>query len=254
MLLSTPRLTLEYNSPIYLVTLLEPENRFSLEMIKDLNSCLDLVKSNRIFNLPQCLVISNSNKKIFSNGLLLNLLATHGPIYFKQFQILLANLLLFPIPTIAVIHGHAFAGGFMFAMAFDYRVMNSDRGFCCLNEVDMPAPLTPGMHAIIQSKITDGQVIRNIFLKGHRFTGLECLKYGIVDYAVAADKIQETANELALLVAPKAAHSGVGAQCYHWLKHGMYRNTVDILLAGNLGSVAKFIGLDEVDDILKSKL
>lgn len=33
----------------------------------------------------------------------------------------------------------------MLALACDYRVMNKQRGFMCINEVDIGLPLTPGM-------------------------------------------------------------------------------------------------------------
>ena len=49
----------------------------------------------------------------------------------------------YPMPTIALINGHAFAGGLMLAMFHDYRVMNPHRGYLCLNELDFGAPLRP---------------------------------------------------------------------------------------------------------------
>jgi enoyl-CoA hydratase/carnithine racemase len=78
----------------------------------------------------------------------------------------------------------------MFAMAFDYRVMRTDRGFICMNEVDMPgisffnifsAPLTPGFHAILNAKMPSPIVCRNLILQGRRFPGTECLDLGMVD-------------------------------------------------------------------------
>jgi enoyl-CoA hydratase/carnithine racemase len=116
MMFSSSTVDLEYKAPIYLATLKTKENRFSIDLINDLNTALDLVVAKRVFGQPQALVVTNSNGKIFSNGLLLNLLVDVGPVYFKQYQHLLAKLLIFPIPSIAAINGHAFAGGCMFAM------------------------------------------------------------------------------------------------------------------------------------------
>lgn len=45
------------------------------------------------------------------------------------------------MPTVAWMNGHAFAGGLMLAMHHDYRVMNAERGFACLNELEFGAPL-----------------------------------------------------------------------------------------------------------------
>ena len=33
------------------------------------------------------------------------------------------------MPTIALLNGHAFAGGLMLAMHHDYRIMNPSKGF-----------------------------------------------------------------------------------------------------------------------------
>jgi enoyl-CoA hydratase/carnithine racemase len=66
----------------------------------------------------------------------------------------LGRLLCFPVPTIAAINGHAFAGGFMLAFAHDYRIMRTDRGFLCLPEIDLGMGLLPGMNAIIRYRKT----------------------------------------------------------------------------------------------------
>lgn len=45
-----------------------------------------------------------------------------------------------PVPTIAAINGHCFAGGFVLAQACDYRVMtdgSSRNAWLCMNEVSM---------------------------------------------------------------------------------------------------------------------
>ena len=39
------------------------------------------------------------------------------------------------VPTIAAVNGHAFAAGFILALACDYRVMTSGRAWCSMNEV-----------------------------------------------------------------------------------------------------------------------
>lgn len=54
------------------------------------------------------------------------------PIFFTVYR----RLLTFPIPTIAAINGHAFAAAFAVAMGHDYRVMNGNRGFLCMNEIE----------------------------------------------------------------------------------------------------------------------
>lgn len=85
------------------------------------------------------------------------------------------------MPTIALINGHAFAGGFMIAMYHDYRIQNPKRGFLCLNEIALGIPLTPPMRSIFMNKVQDGAVIRSMILEGKRFTAQEALEGKIVD-------------------------------------------------------------------------
>lgn len=45
-----------------------------------------------------------------------------------------------PVPTIAAINGHCYAGGFMLSLACDYRVMTdgtSRNAWLCMNEVSL---------------------------------------------------------------------------------------------------------------------
>ena len=58
---------------------------------------------------------------------------------------LFARVLAFPRITVAAINGHAFAGGGMLALAHDFRVMRSDRGYFCLPE-SRPAPAAAARH------------------------------------------------------------------------------------------------------------
>ncbi|KAF5095356.1 hypothetical protein D0Z03_001851 [Geotrichum reessii] len=90
------------------------------------------------------------------------------------------TILEFPWPTIAVVNGHGFAAGFMVAACHDYRVMNPDKGFLCMNEVAFGADLLPPMMSIFRVKF-GAQLSRKITQEGHRFTSKEALEVGIID-------------------------------------------------------------------------
>ncbi|KAJ3218470.1 hypothetical protein HK099_005043 [Clydaea vesicula] len=244
-LLTTKYVQLTYEKPIYCLVLKDEENRFSVELMQDVNKALDLVLEKREYGEPQALLTTNLNEKIFSNGLILQLLGKLGPLYFKQYQDLLARILEFPIPTVAGISGHAFAGGCMLALAHDYRVMRSDRGYICMNEVDMPAPLTPGMHSLLQAKTPNSVVLRDMLLKGHRFSGPESLSLGMVDACVPKDQLLVASKELAVKFSSKAAHSDAQAKVYQLIKQGIYKETLNLLKNIKLGGVAEFMGIPE---------
>ena len=45
------------------------------------------------------------------------------------------------MPTMAIVSGHAFAGGMLLALAHDFRTMRSDKGFMCLSELNLDLPV-----------------------------------------------------------------------------------------------------------------
>jgi enoyl-CoA hydratase/carnithine racemase len=62
---------------------------------------------------------------------------------------LYTRILLYPLPVIAAIGGHAFGGGAIIACACDFRLMKADRGYFCFPEIDIRIPFLPGMLAIL---------------------------------------------------------------------------------------------------------
>ncbi|KAJ7160251.1 ClpP/crotonase-like domain-containing protein [Mycena filopes] len=159
--------------------------------------------------------------KFFSNGLDLAQVPSNGNFFPLTFNPLLERLVKFPIPTICAINGHCFAGGFMFSLACDFRVMTDGskrNAWLCMNEVDFGAVWPHSFAGILNAKIGNAQVRRKIALEGHRFTPKEALEAGIVDYLGGADTtaVLAKAEELALTV-------GVKAQAGVW---GLIKNDI----------------------------
>lgn len=127
----------------------------------------------------------------------------------------------YPMPTIALINGHCFAGALMTAMMHDYRIMNPHRGYLCLNEVDLGVPLKPAMSSIFRQK-TSPQTYRTLVLEGKRFKALEALEAGIIDGVGGIDEVVSFVEEGALVGKVKAGVYGL-------LKGEMWRETVGLL-------------------------
>jgi enoyl-CoA hydratase/carnithine racemase len=79
---------------------------------------------------PSALIITSVGK-FFSNGNDLQWLKETGKpptAMAESLSVLLAKIATLPIPVVAAVNGHGFAGGCLLAMAADYRVMRSERG------------------------------------------------------------------------------------------------------------------------------
>lgn len=115
---------------------------------------------------------------------------------------LLATIVDFPLPTIALITGHTFGGAGPFALSHDYRVMNSKRGYFSMPPINLGLHF-PGIGTLPRMKLRP-QVARRMLLEAHKWTGEEALKDGIVDEIAEPERMLDVALELARRWAPKA--------------------------------------------------
>ncbi|PNS20281.1 Enoyl-CoA delta isomerase 1, peroxisomal [Sphaceloma murrayae] len=212
----------EVTSPaakVYLLTFsAPPDNRLKSDFCQALILALDIIE----FKYPHGVVITTSGiQKFYSNGLDL-VHANYTPGFFTEsLYALWRRLLIYPMPTIALINGHAFAGALMLAMHHDYRIMNPHKGYLCLNEVELGVPLRPPMSSIFRQKTTP-TTYRTLVLEGRRFKSLDALKDGIVDALGGLDETLKYIDELQLV---KKADKGV----YGELKREMYRESLHYL-------------------------
>lgn len=205
--------------PIYLLTFISaPDNRLLTPFLKTFLLALDILE----FSYPHGVVVTTSGiLKFYSNGLNLDH-ARETPNFFPgAFFALCRRFLTYPMPTVALVNGHAFAGGLMLAMYHDYRVMNPSRGFVCLNELDFGAPLQPAMSSIFRQKVRP-EVYRTLVLEAHRFTGQEAYNNGIVDLLGSYSDVVEFIDKKKL--ASKHA-SGI----YGLMKAEMFRETLSYI-------------------------
>ena len=191
--------TLKRDDDVYVLDLGDGENRFHPDWLTDMGAALDEVEQD-----PAPLVTTASGR-FYSNGLDLDWLGEHGDAlqtYVASVQSLLARVLAFPTPTVAALPGHTFAAGAMLAIAHDFRVMRADRGFFCYPEVDINIPFTPGMAALIQSKLTPATA-HEAMTTGRRYGGTDAATVGLVDEAVAEDEVLPSALGRARALAGK---------------------------------------------------
>ncbi len=192
--------TLTREDQVFILDFGDDENRFSLDWLSQVDGLLDEV----VAAAEPGALVTRGRGKFYSNGLDLAWLMANGEqmsAYVGRVHALFARVLALPIPTVAAVTGHAFGAGAMLAMAHDYRVMRTDRGFFCFPEVDIHIPFTPGMAALIQAKLTPAAAVASM-TTGQRFGAEAALAIGLVD--AAAPDIDATVAAARDLVAPFA--------------------------------------------------
>ena len=206
---------------VFVLAMQSGENRFNRAFLNALNGALEEIEGS---SGPAALVTVGSDK-FYSNGLDLDWLmspAGEGPGFIGDFLAFFARMLALPLPTVAALNGHAFAGGAMFALAHDFRVMRGDRGFFCLPEVDLGMPFAPGMNALITGKL-DSRTASDLILTGRRIGGEEALRLRVVDEIAAADEILPRA------VARAEALSAKERSAYGRLKRDLFAGAIELL-------------------------
>ena len=193
---------LDRQESVFVLDLGDDENRFHPDWIKAVNAALDEVEKAEG---PRALVTAATGK-FYSNGLDLEWLFAHADQhhdYVVSVHELFARMLSLPVITVAALQGHTFAAGAMFSLAHDFRVMRADRGYWCLPEADINIPFTPGMAALIQSRLAP-QAAHAAMLTARRYGGADAAAVGIVDQAVSEDAVRSTAIEVAQAQVNKA--------------------------------------------------
>lgn len=182
------------HGPVWTLDLGSDENRFTPEWMEQVHAGLD----EMLASPEPAVLVTTSPGKFFSNGLDLEWLGAHPEklgSYVDTIHAMFSRILTVPVPTVAAVNGHAFGGGAMLAMAHDFRVMRSDRGYFCFPEVDINIPFTPGMNALICAKLTP-QAQAASMLTARRFGGAEAAAHGIVDQAVTQAEVLAAARAM----------------------------------------------------------
>ena len=223
---------LEREGNVFVLRFAAGENGFRPASLAAWHAALDEVESA---GSPAALVTTGDGK-FYSNGLDLEWLlsrqdAAERDAYIPSVLGLMARVLTFPTITVAAINGHAFGAGAQLSLAHDFRVMRRDRGYWCMPEIDMKAPLHPGMTALIQARVPI-QTAHELIVTGTRYGAEAALERRIVDHAV------DEAEVLPRAIAIAAELAGKADPAMRALKRGMYPRALEAL-AGSMDAIPR---------------
>jgi enoyl-CoA hydratase len=141
-------------------------------------------------------VLLTAGGKIFCPGLdLTELIALDREAmerFMWRFSAAVLTLYTFPKPVVAVLHGHALAGGCVLALCADWRVLR--RGAVTgLNEVKVGVPLPFGVALIVREGVPKNKVTE-VALLGRNFTDEAAVAAGLADELSDAEGIEATSR------------------------------------------------------------
>jgi enoyl-CoA hydratase/carnithine racemase len=198
-------LTLEQHGPVIVLTLRKPpENRinvaFAQEIIRALRDAEAQLRKNGERD-GGALITRGSDAKFWCTGLDLDESDSNPHANGEGFYPLLATILDFPFPTVALLTGHTFGGACPLALSHDYRVMNSKRGWLSMPPVNLGLHFD-GIGTLPRLKLAP-KIARKMLLEAHRWTATEALADGVVDAIAEPEKMFDVALDLAKTWAPK---------------------------------------------------
>ncbi|CAI0459793.1 unnamed protein product, partial [Linum tenue] len=211
------------------------EHRLSPAAIADVLSSLREAKSQATRG---SVLITTSQGRFFSNGLDLGWARSAGSRseaaerlnhMVDSFRPIVAELIYLPMPTVAVVQGHAAAAGFVLALCHDYVLMRSDRGVLYMSEVDLGIPLPDYFTVLFRAKIGSVSARRDALLRGTKIRGADAARLGIVDGVKGSE---EELKDAGILLAEQLAARKWDGEIYKVIRQSLYPELCGVLGLG----------------------
>jgi len=217
----------EKKATVAVLSMNNKENRMNLDYASAMIQALDeILEDKGVFSV----VICSSDEKNWSQGIDLQWLMERKAAddlnairsFLYRMNDLFKKLLLYPMPVIAAINGHAFGNGALLSCTCDFRFMRSDKGFFCFPEVDVSIPFLPGMIAFARKAIPEYKYQEMVY-SGRRFTASELEEHHVIRKACRdQDELMRESMDLARTFEKKRGIFGE-------LKKRMYKSVIQAL-------------------------
>ncbi len=187
-----------------------PANAINQEFLRDLSAALDDARENESV---RALVITG-NGPFFCGGFDLHSEARAGGLLqeqatgFRLYHDSHLKLLAFPKPTIAMMNGHAIAGGTVLVLGCDYRLGIDGEYRIGLNEVAIGAAFPRAAFEIVRLRLTHEQA-SELLLGAQLYPASQAVRLGVVDELLPAATFEETVMQRAAKLAsfPREAYA-----------------------------------------------
>ncbi|CAI2379630.1 unnamed protein product [Moneuplotes crassus] len=191
------------NGNLDIIVMNQNDNRLNLKFCEELHQALDQLEVQKE-SRGQTLVTLSTHPKIYSNGVDFENLRNDKEIeqVLEGLHQYILRILQSKIPTVGCIDGHAFAGGWFMAIAHHFRIMNTDRGWICLNGISLDIPIPKAFNVLGTQKIGEQQYWETCCL-GTRFNAYEALERGIVHKIYNSENILKKTEDFADHLAKK---------------------------------------------------
>ena len=206
---------------VHVLDLGDGQNQIDPGWIDAVSRALDEVEAAP----PPRALVTTATGKFFSMGLNLQWMAANPdgvPELVRSMHELIARTLELPAPTVAALNGHTMAGGALFALAHDYRVMRADRGYLALPEIDGRIAISPGLIELVRSRVAP-QTALALLTGGRRYTGEEAERERIVDALAPQADLLARAKKMA------GALSGKDTETYGAMKSRLHAGALAAL-------------------------
>ncbi|HIA47756.1 MAG TPA: enoyl-CoA hydratase/isomerase family protein [Candidatus Hydrogenedentes bacterium] len=180
---------IEFKEHVAVVRFNRPKaNAINMDMVNNVrDTFLKLAESNTVDG-----VILTSKGSIFSAGLDVVELYDYDEDkmiqFWESFGRMLSELVAFPKPLIAAINGHAPAGGCVFALCCDHRIMAYGKGKIGLNEVSVGVVVPEPIIEIARFAVGNHKASQMLF-NGLLLNAGDAQDFGLIDEACKEEEL-----------------------------------------------------------------
>ena len=200
-----------------------PANAINVELLAALASAVSACEPDASVSA----LVLTGTRRVFSAGLDLKEMAASGPGELADLgggRDGLYRLWRLGKPTIAMVNGHAIAGGAILALACDFRVAARGALRIGLTETAIGLPFPNGAYQITRACLTAAQA-RTVLLEADTFDPPRARELGLIDEVVEPGELEsrclERARKLGAFLTPAYAHTkrALQAPADHLIHH-----------------------------------